>query len=235
MSLRIVSKDIKYLDIDVVVDATSILSCKDETVLRKFYRNCLSMDVNSLAIPLVPFGDSEFSREDGLMIALDELNNNLDVYILCENLFEYDDLDAYLYGFKIEDSRIDYRIETPKELEDRLAHLKDTFSEYLMYLIGQNGLTNTEVYKRAMLSKKVFSKIKNDPMYHPNRNTALRLCVGAKLNMEQAKELLARAGYALSPCDKTDIVFSYFIENKKYDMIELDIQLEKYGEHCIIF
>lgn len=153
MSLRIVSKDIKYLDVDVVVDATSILSCKDETVLRKFYRNCLSMDVNSLAIPLVPFGDSEFSREDGLMIALDELNNNSDVYILCENLFEYDDLDAYLYGFKIEDSRIDYRIETPKELEDRLAHLKDTFSEYLMYLIGQNGLTNTEVYKRAMLSK----------------------------------------------------------------------------------
>ena len=173
MSLRIVSNDIKYLDVDVVVDATSILSCKDETVLRKFYRNCLSMDVNS--------------------------------------------------------------IETPKELEDRLAHLKDTFSEYLMYLIGQNGLTNTEVYKRAMLSKKVFSKIKNDPMYHPNRNTALRLCVGAKLNMEQTKELLARAGYALSPCDKTDIVFSYFIENKKYDMIELDIQLEKYGEHCIIF
>lgn len=231
MSLRIVSKDIKYLDIDVVVDATSILSCKDETVLRKFYRNCLSMDVNSLAIPLVPFGDSEFSREDGLMIALDELNNNLDVYILCENLFEYDDLDS----FKIEDSGIDYRIETPKELEDRLAHLKDTFSEYLMYLLGQNGLNNVEVYKRAMLSKKVFSKIKNDPMYHPNRNTALRLCIGAKLNMEQAKELLARAGYALSPCDKTDIVFSYFIENKKYDMIELDIQLEKYGEHCIIF
>lgn len=231
MSLRIVSKDIKYLDVDVVVDATSILSCKDETVLRKFYRNCLSMDVNSLAIPLIPFGDSEFSREDGLMIALDELNNNLDVYILCENLFEYDDLDS----FKIEDSGIDYRIETPKELEDRLAHLKDTFSEYLMYLIGQNGLTNTEVYKRAMLSKKVFSKIKNDPMYHPNRNTALRLCIGAKLNMEQAKELLARAGYALSPCDKTDIVFSYFIENKKYDMIELDIQLEKYGENCIIF
>ena len=231
MSLRIVSNDIKYLDVDVVVDATSILSCKDETVLRKFYRNCLSMDVNSLAIPLVPFGDSEFSREDGLMIALDELNNNLDVYILCENLFEYDDLDS----FKIEDSGIDYRIETPKELEDRLAHLKDTFSEYLMYLLGQNGLNNVEVYKRAMLSKKVFSKIKNDPMYHPNRNTALRLCVGAKLNMEQTKELLARAGYALSPCDKTDIVFSYFIENKKYDMIELDIQLEKYGEHCIIF
>lgn len=58
MSLRIVSNDIKYLDVDVVVDATSILSCKDETVLRNIYRNCLSMGVSSLAIPLIPFGDS---------------------------------------------------------------------------------------------------------------------------------------------------------------------------------
>ena len=101
MSLRIVSNDIKYLDVDVVVDATSILSCKDEMTLRKFYKDCLSLDVNSLAIPLIPFGDSEFSREDGLMIVLDELNNDLDVYFFCENLFEYDDLDAYLDGFKI--------------------------------------------------------------------------------------------------------------------------------------
>jgi len=51
---------------------------------------------------------------------------------------------------------------------------------------------------------------------------------------DEAKDLLARAGYALSPCDKTDIIFSYFIENEIYDMIELDIQLEEYGLPCII-
>ena len=70
--------------------------------------------------------------------------------------------------------------------------------------------------------------------YHPNKLTALCLCVGAKVNLDESKDLLARAGYALSPCDKTDIIFSYYIENEIYDMIELDIQLEEHGLPCII-
>ena len=88
--------------------------------------------------------------------------------------------------------------------------------------------------KRAIVDKKIFSKIKNNIDYHPQKLTALCLCVGAKLNLDEAKDLLARAGYALSPCDKTDIIFSYFIENEIYDMIELDIQLEEHGLPCII-
>ena len=64
--------------------------------------------------------------------------------------------------------------------------------------------------------------------------TAMCLCVGARLNLDETKDLLARAGYALSPCDKTDIIFSYFIENEIYDMIELDIKLEEYGLPCLI-
>ena len=77
-------------------------------------------------------------------------------------------------------------------------------------------------------------KIKNNPDHHPQKITALCLCIGAMLNLDESKDLLARAGYALSPCDKTDIIFSYFIENKIYDMIELDIQLEEHGLPCII-
>ena len=64
--------------------------------------------------------------------------------------------------------------------------------------------------------------------------TAMCLCIGAKLNLDEAVGLLARAGYALSPCDKTDIIFSYFIEKGIYDMIELDIQLEEHGLPCLI-
>ena len=95
-------------------------------------------------------------------------------------------------------------------------------------------MKNAEVYKRAIVDKKIFSKIKNNPDYHTQKRTALCLCVGAKLNLDETKDLLARAGYALSPCDKTDIIFSYFIENGIYDMIELDIQLEEHGLPCII-
>lgn len=121
-----------------------------------------------------------------------------------------------------------------KALSERMKHMTDTYQEYLFYLIESKGMTNAEIYKRAIVDKKVFSKIKNNPDYHPNKMTALCLCVGAKLNLDETKDLLARAGYALSPCDKTDIIFSYFIENEIYDMIEIDIQLEEYGLPCVI-
>ena len=124
--------------------------------------------------------------------------------------------------------------EMDRKLAERMAHMSDTFQEYLLYLIDQKGMKNAEVYKRAIVDKKVFSKIKNNPNYHPQKLTALCLCVGAKLNLDESKDLLARAGYALSPCDKTDIIFSYFIEHGIYDMIELDIQLEEHGLPCII-
>ena len=130
-----------------------------------------------------------------------------------------------------EDSAIE---EMERKLSERMEHMADTFPQYLLYLIHKKGMENAAVYKRAIVDKKVFSKIKNNPNYHPQKLTALCLCIGAKLNMDESRDLLARAGYALSPCDKTDIIFSYFIENGIYDMIELDIQLEEHGFPCII-
>ena len=120
------------------------------------------------------------------------------------------------------------------ELEEKMQHISDTFSQYLIYLIKEKNMENAEVYKRALVDKKTFSKIKNNVDYHPQKLTALCLCVGAHLNLDETKDLLARAGYALSPSDKTDIIFSYFIENEIYDMIELDIQLGAHGLPCVI-
>lgn len=152
-----------------------------------------------------------------------------------EGLNELLDEEAFPHAptasFMSDDSAIE---EMERKLSERMKHMADTFPEYLLYLISQKGMENSEVYKRAIVDKKVFSKIKNNPNYHPQKLTALCLCIGAKLNLDESKDLLARAGYALSPCDKTDIIFSYFIENKIYDMIELDIQLEEHGLPCII-
>ena len=124
--------------------------------------------------------------------------------------------------------------EQESKLAERMRHLSDTFSQYLLYLIEEKHMKNADVYNRAIVDKKTFSKIKNNVNYHPQKLTALCLCVGAKLNLDETKDLLARAGYALSPCDKTDIIFSYFIENEIYDMIEIDIQLEEHDIPCII-
>ncbi|MBQ8040057.1 MAG: RNase III inhibitor, partial [Lachnospiraceae bacterium] len=115
-----------------------------------------------------------------------------------------------------------------------MQHMSDTFQEYLLYLIKEKGMTNSEVYRRAIITKQLFSKIKLNAKYHPDKSTAMRLCVGAKLNLDETKDLLARAGYALSPCDKRDIIFSFFIEHEVYDMIEIDIALEEHGLACFI-
>ena len=131
--------------------------------------------------------------------------------------------------WKEEDEICAFLEENEDALRERMEHMTDTFQEYLLYLIQIKEMTNAEVYKRALLSKKLFSKINTNPQYHPDKRTAMRLCVGARLNMDETIDLLARAGYALSPCDKTDIIFSFFIENQVYDMIEIDIALEEHG------
>lgn len=124
--------------------------------------------------------------------------------------------------------------ELKRKLDKCKEHLADSFSEYLLYLIQERGMTNVEVYKRAIVDKKLFAKIKNDVTYHPQKLTCLCLCIGAKLNLDETKDLLARAGYALSPSDMRDVIFSYFIEHEIYDMVDIDIQLEEYGLPCVI-
>lgn len=138
---------------------------------------------------------------------------------------------AYESVAKLDDD--DY-FEIDRAIYERMKHLSDTFSEYFVYLVESKGMTHKDVYKRALIDKKAYSKIKNNPHAHPKKFTAMCLCMGAMLNIDETIDLLARAGYALSPCDKTDIIFRYFIEKEIYDMTELDIQLEEHGLPCII-
>ena len=133
-----------------------------------------------------------------------------------------------------EEEYYDFLEENESALNERMKHMSDTFQEYLFYLIESKDLTNAQVYKRAIITKQLFSKIKLNPDYHPDKATAMRLCVGAELSLDETVDLLARAGYALSPCDKRDIIFSFFIENKVFDMIEIDIALEEHGLACFI-
>ena len=141
--------------------------------------------------------------------------------------------DCYMVD-SVECDAEEYWEECESELDERIQHLADTFQQYLLYLIERKGLSNAQVYKRSLVTKQLFSKIKLNPHYHPDKATAMRLCVGAELNLDETKDLLARAGYALSPCDKRDIIFSYFIEREIFDMIEIDIALEEHGLPCFI-
>lgn len=119
-------------------------------------------------------------------------------------------------------------------LKKRLEHLSDTFSQYLMFLVEDKGLKAPEVYTGACVDKRTYSKIKKNIHYHPDKKTALCLCIGARLNIDQTKDLLAKAGYALSNSDMTDVIFQFFIENEIYSIVDLDIILEEHGLPCFI-
>lgn len=120
------------------------------------------------------------------------------------------------------------------KIKERLKHLSDDYADYLMYLINEKGFKASDVYKDAAVDKKLFSKIKNKKDPHPEKITVMQLCIGARLSLDESVDLMARAGYAFSPCEITDVIFKYFIENGYYDIYDVDIELEEFGVPCII-
>lgn len=312
-----------------IIHAVSPKYCNNESkeeLLRSCYKKSLILakekGLESIAFPIIATGSNGYPIEDGLRIAMDEINsflmkNNILIYIvvfdtrstklglnidadlkayidhnyICEKrLEEYgtrhfntamegspgfdiykkerDALEKKLKdhmpimggivgaGFAaigmapqkifkpkkqkikesiFEEEYIEFTEEHEDALKERLNHVYDSFQEYLLYLIGQKGFKNSDVYNRAMITKQTFSKIKLNKNYHPDKFTVLSLCVGAKLNLDETKDLLLRAGYALSPCDKRDIIFKYYIENELYDMPLIDISLEDNGLSYKIF
>ena len=114
-------------------------------------------------------------------------------------------------------------------LEDLIGEVGKTFHEVLFEKISQSGMTDVEVYKRANMDRKLFSKIRSNPAYHPRKDTVLALAIALKLNLEETQDLLSRAEYALSPSSKSDVIIRYFIERREYDIYLINIALDEHG------
>ena len=114
-------------------------------------------------------------------------------------------------------------------LEDLIGEVGKTFHEVLFEKISKSGMTDVEVYKRANMDRKLFSKIRSNPAYHPRKDTVLALAIALKLNIEETQDLLSRAEYALSPSSKSDVIIRYFIERREYDIYLINIALDNYG------
>ncbi len=110
-------------------------------------------------------------------------------------------------------------------LESLLREVGKSFHETLFDLIRESGMTDVEVYKRANLDRRFFSKIRSNPAYHPRKATVLALAIALKLDLAQTEDLLARAEYALSPGSKSDVIIRFFIERKIYDIHTINIAL----------
>ena len=97
-------------------------------------------------------------------------------------------------------------------LKSKLDKPKETFSERLLRLIDESGMTDVEVYKRAGIDRKLFSKIRTDKNYHPKIRVVYAFIFVLRLNLDDARDLLASAGYSISPASEFDLVMQYCIE-----------------------
>ena len=115
-------------------------------------------------------------------------------------------------------------------LKDVLKQEDAGFTETLLKLIDDSGKKDSEIYKKALLSKQHFSKIRNNPHYKPTKATAIALALALELNLEQTRDLIGRAGYALTNSSKFDLIIRYFIEQGKYNLVEINMTLYEFDQ-----
>lgn len=118
----------------------------------------------------------------------------------------------------------------PDTLEGALSMIDESFSEMILRKIQEKGMKNADCYKKANIDKKLFSKIIHQPHYKPRKTTALALAVALELSLDETKELLMKAGLALSHSEKFDIIVEYFIQHGRYDIFEINEILYDYDQ-----
>lgn len=186
---------------------------------------------------------SEFLMENDIMVYLVVFDRK--AFVLSEKLFtsvktyiddNYIDENALRYRSRTNEMQLlseasDYIIEeicapdvlkSERCLDDVLAELQETFSEHLLRMIDLKGKTDVETYKRANVDRKLFSKIRSDKNYKPSKPTVIAFAVALELSLDETKDLLLKAGFALSRSSKFDLIIEFFISEENYNVYEIN-------------
>ncbi len=118
-------------------------------------------------------------------------------------------------------------------LDELLRETDAGFSETLLALIDKTGKKDSVIYTKANVSRQHFSKIRNNPEYKPTKSTAIAFAIALELDMEQTRDLIGRAGYALTRSSKFDVIIMYFIENGNYNLYDINAALYEFDQSLL--
>ena len=157
-----------------------------------------------------------------------------------QNVFQlnFEEIDSYIKAeFRYEPQEAVFSVEEPTPnyglINDFIKQSEDILQDTIRKIIISKQLDEVEVYKKADIDRKLFSKIRTQPDYHPNKNTLLKLCLAMNLNTEETENLLKSAGYSLSRSLRTDLILRYCFGHKIFDVITVNQILDHYGEKVI--
>ncbi len=217
----------------------------------------ISHNLESIAFPLISSGSLGFPWPVALAIALSSVkrflaNHELLVYILVYDEFHPLDDDAFdteiaayfkekliTDSIDLEAARYDRKevnfaslrkaAKGVKTLPETITNVDETFSMAILRMIDERDLTDSYVYYKANIGRKLFSKIRSNTDYQPSKITVIALALALELNLEETNSLLAKAGFTLSQSQKFDRAIEYFITHQLYDLYEINAALFSFG------
>lgn len=220
-------------------------SCYRESLLLAKKNDC-----ESVAFPMISAGVYGYPKDKALQVAVDEISsflfeNDMTVYIVVFDQKSFDisqklvsDIREYIDERYVEKHAAMESIrltmmppmavsdtaskESLDGLDDALKQIDESFSQMLLRKIDEKGMTDSECYKKANVDRKLFSKIRSDIHYKTSKNTAIAFAIALELDLDETKELLMKAGFALSHSNKFDIIIEYFIVNGNYNIFEIN-------------